>query len=258
MEDTITLIAVIFVGLAFGSFATAVSYRIPKGEDFFIKRSYCPKCRQPLSVFDLFPVLSWIFLRGKCRYCKADISSSYLFTELVTASLFLFIYVNMGVTVSSIIIAAFAVCLVVLSIIDFRHYIIPDSINFVALILGILYQINLNAELLHFFIGPVVFLGIALFLRWFIKKWKKKEGLGMGDVKFFVVAGIFLKLELLAIFFFIAGLVGLLTALLWKITGKGDRFPFGPSLAVSLLVLLVVPEINDWWQHYITMWTMGW
>jgi leader peptidase (prepilin peptidase)/N-methyltransferase len=106
------LIFTIF-GLLFGSFATMASYRIPRGENLAIKPSNCPKCKHRLGFFDLFPLFSWVFSGGKCRYCKAKISWRYPLIELSMAVLFATIYLIIGVNLEALVMLVLLVCMVI-------------------------------------------------------------------------------------------------------------------------------------------------
>lgn len=245
LEEWPVILIITLLGLSFGSFATALSYRIPEGKNFILARSHCPKCEHVLGFFDLFPILSWLFQNGNCRYCKNKISISYPLTELSVAVLFLIIFFKFGISPIALILASLAVCLTIVTLIDLKHYIIPDSLNIIMFLLGVAYQFVLEAPLTQFIIGPILGLSIGIFLRWFIWQWKKEEGLGMGDVKFFVVVGIFLSPESIVTFLFLSGILGIVLGLLWRIMGKGKLFPFGPALALALLICLIAPEIND-------------
>jgi len=256
-EESLILGIVVIVGLIFGSFATALSYRIPRGKEFVVERSSCTHCGHTLGFFDLFPILSWIFLAGKCRYCKKTIGTKYLFTELAVAALFAVVYIKMGISLTSLILASLSLCIVIMTVIDLEHYIIPDGINIAMFLLGVFYQVVVGAELEQFLIGPVLGFGIGWLLRQLMWVWKKKEGLGMGDVKFFAVAGIFLNAELIITFLFLAGVIGVITAILWRMAGRGERFPFGPALAFALFICLVAPEFHDWWRESIGRLIMG-
>src|SRR4051812_8689122 len=92
------LLFVLFAGLVFGSFVTCASYRLPLEQDIVVKPSYCPHCNARLGFKDLWPVLSWLTNRGKCRHCQVKVSARYPLTELATAALFLLVYAHYGLT----------------------------------------------------------------------------------------------------------------------------------------------------------------
>lgn len=254
VSDSILLIFVIFIGLSFGSFATAVAWRVPRGEQFVHGRSRCPACRHPLGALDLFPAFSWLWLRGKCRHCGVEYGASYLWAELATSVLVTIVYLRLGITPEAGVLMMFSVAIVILSLIDLRHSIIPDGLNLALLIIAALYQLVMDAPVERFLIGPLAGVGTALALRQLMFVWKKQEGLGLGDVKLAAAIGMFLPLEAITAFLFLSGVIGIITALLWKMLGKGERFPFGPALSVALYICLVVPEVNLWWQQAASAW----
>ncbi len=232
----------LLLGLTFGSFATMASYRIPRGEGLVIKPSKCPKCGHRLGVWDLFPILSWVFTCGQCRHCKVKISLRYPLTEIAMGSLFCLIYYKFGFGLESLALLGLMVCLVILIITDLEHRIIPDSIQIAILLVGILYRFAKNSEIIEYFSTPIFGLALALALRYGFWLWKKKEGLGMGDVKFFTVAGMFLSIKSFMPFLFLSGTLGIIFAYFWKKLGGEEEFPFGPALAASMILCIVFPE----------------
>ena len=124
------LVLTVFLGLVFGSFATALAYRLPRGLSILKKsRSACPSCDRKLGVLDLVPVFSWLFLRGKCRSCKAAIGWQYPAIELVTLALCLVFYWRFGLGLQTLCFFALAPVVVSIVAIDFAHKIIPDGLN---------------------------------------------------------------------------------------------------------------------------------
>jgi len=249
--NTIELLFTLFVGLTFGSFVTLVSYRLPLGEDIVIKPSRCPKCETKLQFLDLWPVLSWVCNGGKCRHCKTPISARYPLTELATAAMFVLLYLKFGLTIKAIMLAMLWVILMVMIVVDFEHYIIPDQIHYVLLPLGLGYQYYIGTPADSVLKGAMLGGGIALLLHYGYRYLRKKEGLGFGDVKFFAVAGVWLGLNPIVPFLFFSGLLGVITGLIWKILKKGPIFPFGPSLALALYLCIVFPEIAN------MLWNIG-
>lgn len=252
-------VAVILVcaGLALGSFATALAYRIPRGEQFTKGRSRCPSCGHSLGIRDLVPVFSWLWLQGKCRYCKTSCSFGYPLTECLVALILWTTYATLGLSVASLVVMLYGVCLIVLSVIDFEHYIIPDGLNISMLVLAIGYRLTQPTPWEYYIIHPLAGLAFGYALRWMMWVWKKQEGLGMGDVKFFIVVFMFLDFPLITAFLFLSGMLGIITAVVWKILGRGQRFPFGPALSMALYLCLVVPEMEEWWRITVTELTYG-
>lgn len=234
---------VVLAGLAFGSFVTLVSYRLPRDEPLVAGRSRCPSCKTTLRLPALFPLLSWLWQRGKCRYCGVGVSARYPLTELAQALLFLLVYVGYGLTWQALILAMLSVALMVMVVVDFEWYIIPDEVQICCAVLAIVFHVVMDTPVALVAAGLAmgVFIGFALrFGYGFIMR---KEGLGWGDVKFLAVAGLWLaSVEAWPPFLFYAGVWGVVTALVWRALGRGARFPFGPALAASLLMALLTPS----------------
>lgn len=232
----------VYIGLCVGSFATMLSHRIPRGEDIIVTRSHCPKCQHKLGFRDLFPVFSWLLAHGKCRYCHARIGVVYPLIEVAVALLFLAIFLLYGVSWHTALLWAVVTCLVVITSIDLQHYIIPDSLNLALAVLGVLYAWSTHMPFFPVILTAIggAFFGVALGAlgKW----WKKQDALGWGDIKFLAVSGLYIgpDAEAIARYFFIAGVGGIILALCWRMLGKGERFPFGPSLALALLGSIVL------------------
>lgn len=232
------------LGLIFGSFITMLSYRMVNGGGYG-GHSKCIKCRHSLSTLDLIPLLSYVFLAGRCRYCKARISPRYPLTELLTACAFAGLGGYWHDKFMLILLAAMTVALITMIVIDFEHMIIPDEIQLVLAIIGIIYAYYNNNPLILVILKPVGLLTIALALKYAFLFFMKKDGLGLGDVKFFAVAGLYLNITALSAFFLLSGLIGLVIAIIWRFLKKGELFPFGPALAFTLYLCVVFPSTEN-------------
>jgi leader peptidase (prepilin peptidase)/N-methyltransferase len=241
------LMFTIFFGMVFGSFATALIYRLPREINFVSERSNCTSCGYKLRVLDLFPIFSYIFLRGKCRSCGTKISANYLIIEIIITLSFVAIFLDKGINYQSAILMLLAFSIIVLSAIDFEHYIIPDEVNIFIFVLGILYHIQSGFDLQQMIILPIFLAGFSLALRWAVTKWKNQEALGLGDVKLFAGVGAFLPLQDFAIFLLLSGGVGFLIAIIWKIFKRGDIFPFGPAIGIAMFICVYFPNFGQWY-----------
>ncbi len=239
----IELLLILATGLIFGSFITCASWRLPRGLDVVKKPSYCPSCNTKLGFKDLWPVLSWASAGGKCRHCKALVHWRYPATELATAAIFFLLYDRFGLTSQSIVLALLAVALLVMIVVDFEHYIIPDEIHYFLLPLGFFYHWIMKSDMGDVLGGIIVGLIIGPGLHYGYRWLRKKEGLGFGDVKFMVIAGLWLGLTAMPPFLFFSGAIGVALGLFWRIIGRGPRFPFGPALGASMFLCLAYPEI---------------
>ncbi|MGM0422145.1 MAG: prepilin peptidase [Pseudomonadota bacterium] len=250
------LVIIVLLGACLGSFATAWTYRLPRnipmgrrGRRGKYSRSACPKCDHELAWFDLVPVLSWAFNRGRCRYCRAVIPYVYPITEILTITLCVTFFLLYGYTAQSLILVVMTPVIVTVLMVDIYHMIIPDRLNAVLALGGLAAVISYMAygpvtdpeaaELMKSaLIGGGAFFLVALVLALVFSHVLKKEALGGGDIKFFGAAGIWLGLESLPMFMMLSGGFGIVFALVWrKITGE-ERFPFGPALVAAFIFLL--------------------
>lgn len=246
------LSVIVFLGLVLGSFATALSYRLPRDLSIVtIKRSQCPSCHRILGMADLVPLFSWIFLRGKCRHCRALIGWQYPLIELATLAVCLLFYFVYGIRMETILIFALAPVIVSIIDIDLRYKIIPDSLNLSIFLTGVAVlcvNATLNDAFLTFFMekgvgafGGVVFYGLGSFLlRQVVMIAMKREPMGLGDVKFFAAAGFWIGIsaDAAALFMIVSGVSGIILSTIWKKHTSETEFPFGPSLIIAFIAVL--------------------
>ncbi len=262
----IEIILIFILGLIVGSFLNCVIYRISKEESFIKGRSYCPKCRHDLDFFDLVPVLSFVFLSGRCRYCKEPISWQYPLVELATGFLFSFVYFQFGPVTSLFSYVSLEMLFwliiwslfVIMFIFDWKHYIIPDEVIYPAIILSLLWAAY---SFFAGFIGGEQILQMALsalgaslffFLIWFFSKGK---AMGFGDVKLAFLMGILLgwpKIVLgLFLGFLFGAIIGIILIVLRK-KGMRSEIPFGPFLIIgTFLALFFGQAIINWYMSLI-------
>lgn len=221
------------LGLLVGSFLNVCIYRIPRGESVLAPPSHCPECGERIKWFDLIPVSSRLFLRGRCRACGAEISLRYTAVEILNALLWVAVYQSFGATVAAGFYAVFISALIVAAFIDARHLIIPDGVNFFILLLGLVFSI-ISFDI-HIFIAAVIgFFAVSSLL--FIISALSGGGIGGGDIKLAAACGAFLGWRLsLAAWGFSIVLSGAYAALLLaaKKKKKGDAVPLGPFLAAG-------------------------
>lgn len=213
----------ILLGLIFGSFISALTWRYPRKISNIKGRSFCDSCKNELYWYDNIPFLSYIFLGGKCRNCNKKISPRYPVIELITAAGFYVIGFNF-------INLALFIALFSIFIIDFEHQIIPDGFIF----FGMLLVCD------NFFAG---FLSASFLL--FIHLLTRGRGMGLGDVKFAVLGGMIVGVGNIYLWFLIAFLTGGLMGsilLLAKKAGLKDRIAFGPFLVIAIPIVLIWGE----------------
>ena len=238
----------LFLGLVLGSFSTALIHRVPKRIPWGAERSACPKCKTSLSALDLIPVLSWCLSSGKCRHCKSEIHFSYPLTELLSGILCVLIYLVYGLNVSSLFLVAAVPFLIALCLIDLRHMILPNQLIVIMLMLGcarLSYMVTIDGQsslsdnMWLYLFGACVYAFTSWFLGFVLTRILKRNSLGFGDVKFFMVAGLWLGVLGLPYFMILSGTMAIVFSLGWRMVLKQEVFPFGPSLIVSLYLLLL-------------------
>lgn len=234
--DTLYLIIFFILGLLFGSFFTVIGIRLPNHENFLNSRSYCDKCHHRLSLLDMVPLISFILLRGRCRYCKGKIDALSSYMEFFTGVLFALAYYVFGFSYELLIALGIVSMLSIISVSDLSYYVIPDEvIVFFAcyfIIIKILQFGPINALWcilsgvgLFTVMYGIMLLGNALF---------KKETLGGGDIKMMFVFGIILH-PLLGLIVIFLGSVLALPVSLFLLKKRHERLvPFGPFLLISL------------------------
>lgn len=222
-------------GLAIGSFANVCIYRLPKKESVVFPASHCTACSAPVRPLDNIPVISYLILGGKCRDCKNSISAIYPAIEVITALLLLAGFFKFGPTFDFLVYLIVAPTLVIITVIDIQHQIIPDVITLPGIVLGLAagsYSIGIFNSFLGFLLGGGLFYLLAIL---------SNGGMGGGDIKYIAAAGALVGWQkiLLIIFIgaFLGSFVGLFQIAIQKKTRK-SLIPFGPFLAVATLITL--------------------
>jgi leader peptidase (prepilin peptidase)/N-methyltransferase len=240
------------LGTVFGSFLNCAAWRSSRGESFLRGRSSCPACGHDLGARDLVPVLSWLFQRGRCRYCGAGISVRYPLTELSFGALTLLCLLRFDLSVLCLRNWIFLCCLFFLSLVDLETQIIPDGSLILAALAWLLTLPLLHtgpkAALLRLLAG-IVFAAALLLLSLLMDRLLKKDSLGGGDIKLFAVVGLYLGFVGTLFALMIACVAGLLfAAVLFKNNMKGRAFPFGPAISfAAAFMLLFGSGLTDWY-----------
>ncbi len=233
------IILFFIVGLFMGSFYTVVGSRLPKREDFVKKRSHCDNCGHNLSFLDMIPIISYIFLRGKCRYCHEKISPLSTYMELFSGILYALSFFVFGRSYELFIALGIVSLLIILSVSDISYYIIPDEIlifftGYFLIVITI--KSGVMAALYALLSGIVLFgfMYIIMLLGNFIFK---KESLGGGDIKLMFVIGLVLNPFLGIVVIFLASFIALPISLiiLWK--KRQNLIPFGPFLLIGFTLI---------------------
>ena len=245
----------IFFGLIIGSFLNVCICRLPKEESITFPGSHCPQCQHPIRFYDNIPLMSFLLLRGKCRYCHAPISLQYPLVEGITALSSLLLFLTFGPSLSYLIYFAFVAALIVITVIDLYHQIIPDVISLPGIGVGLLASLLLPHITFFNSLLGILLGGGSLFLVATVYQWLfKREGMGGGDVKLLAMIGAFLgwKAIILTILFgsFIGSITGILIILL---KGKDFKYaiPFGPFLSMGAVFSLFYGEKIIQWYSYL-------
>jgi leader peptidase (prepilin peptidase)/N-methyltransferase len=262
---TIEIVFAVLIGLAFGSFLNVCISRLPRHESVVRPPSHCPRCKAPIAVRDNIPLLSYFLLRGRCRNCQKRIAWRYPFVEAAVAALFLGNLLYTGLAFETV---ALAVC-------DAETMQLPDALTLPLLILGILYRAGDGLGQMHR--GPAsawhsaLMLGVRgaisagvtaaalLLLRWIYSLVRRRQGLGLGDVKLAAAIAAWLGARQMCVVFFLAVVTGALTALVVFALGGHRRsksegplaVPFGTFLALAGIYCSFLGDITlQWYLGY--------
>jgi len=245
--NTVTLILVIVVGLALGSFSNVCIYRIPQRKSILFPNSFCPKCGKKIRFYDNIPILSYLILRGRCRDCKTKIPLQYPLVEFLTAALLTLAYLRFGLSWDFAARGILIIVMILTFFIDLKHRIIPDTLTLPGVVLGFLMSFVVSSpsvwnSLLGIAVGGGMFylaaiLGELLF---------KKESMGGGDIKLAMMLGAFLGWQnivlILLISSFLGSLIGGAALLLSKDVKQTRIIPFGPFLALGAVIAMFLGD----------------
>lgn len=249
--EVVYIVCFFIIGLVFGSFFCCVGLRLSQGEKFTKGRSVCDNCHHELAWYDLIPIISYIILKGRCRYCHKKISLLNPFIEVVTGILFSLSYYSLGFSLELVLALCVASLAMIIFSSDLTYMIIPDEVliffSIVFIILEFLLK-GISGGLLALLSGVSLFifmfllmkLGNALF---------KKESLGGGDVKLFFVLGLVIDPFLGLVTIFLASFIALPVSLYLLYKNKEHMIPFGPFILVAFLIVffskITTSEIFD-------------
>lgn len=233
--DIVLCIAFFLFGVVFGSFFNVVGLRTPIKETFVNNRSYCPSCKHQLNWYELIPVISYLFQRGKCKHCKQKISFTYPIVELFTGLLFAVSYSSLGLEWELITALLLVSLLMILFVTDITYMLIPNKILLFFLPLFLIMRI---IEPLRPWWSSLIGFVVMLFLVALIIL-ISRGGMGAGDMKLFGLLGFVLGFEKVLLAFFLScaagALIGLVLILL-KIIERRQPVPFGPYIIFASLV----------------------
>ncbi len=244
--NTLLYSMIFLYGIVIGSFLNVCIYRIPKKESVVTVGSHCMSCGHHLKWYDLFPVFSFLFLKGKCRYCGAKLSYQYPLIETANGILYVIVFLVNGINVQSTLYCFFVSALLTLSVIDYRTQEIPIGINAVILVLGVIVT---ALDLEHIWSHVIGFFAVSVFLLLCLIL-TKGRGIGGGDVKLMAVAGLLLGWQNSILGLVIGCLVGsVIQCVVIAVTKEKTKFAMGPYLSIGMFVAMLWG--NVFWEWYI-------
>ncbi len=260
------------LGLVIGSFLNVVIIRLPAGKSIVLPASACTHCGAAIRPYDNIPVFSYLFLRGKCRKCRARISPMYPAVEFLTGLLFLFCYLAFGLSLATLKWIIFSAIIVVLIFTDLRERILPDKINFPGFIIGLLLSLFVPVgdgtaaflahhlfafpppdwvlSLVDALIGALVGSGILWTISEGYFRLRGREGMGLGDVKMMLMAGAFLGLKRTVLTILAGSILGSVigvAVIAIKRKSSDYELPFGTFLGAAALLTVFFGTIFVTW-----------
>ena len=258
-SPSLTYLIVFIFGLILGSFFNVLIHRIPKSiqsskkESLFsaisFPKSYCPKCKEGLFVAHNIPVFSWLFLLGKCYFCKVKISIRYPLVELLSGFIFLFCFWQYGVTTEFFLWVIFFSILLILFFIDLETFLLPDFLTMPLMLIGIFKSLLYPDPIdpINAIVGVLVGFFALFITNAIYKLWRGVDGFGFGDFKLLAGLGAWFGAALILPIIVLGALVALLSVGLLSFVGRRldlqTMIPFGPALITATIVIYFNPDI---------------
>ncbi len=255
MPLTVHMLFLVYAGVlgaAVGSFMNVCVSRLPHGESLVRPRSKCPACGGPIAWYDNIPLLSWILLRGKCRQCRERISIQYPAIELVTAAIWVGMAMHYGPTWRSLQGSILFSLLLTISLIDARHYLIPDALSLGGLGAGLALALlpgppSILTSLIGAALGFGVLLAVGVLGEWVFKK----PAMGGGDIKMMAMVGAFLGPAGAMLTIFLGALAGTIVFAPLSLKTKKE-VPFGVFLGLGAAIAFLFGEaLVDWYSNTV-------
>lgn len=254
------------LGSIIGSFLNVCIYRLPREESIVYPGSHCTSCKKSISFYHNIPILSYIFLGGRCSHCNSKISFGYPLVEILSGLLFVATLWKFGMILDTLFYLLFISELIVITFVDLKHMIIPNVITYPGILVGILYNAlttnwqnslelvsNFSFGFQNFFellnevpildslFGVILGGGILLLIAYTYEIIRKRQGMGMGDVKLLALIGAFLGWQGVFFVIFLSSILGSIVGLSIIITRKGDlkyALSFGPFLSIAAIIYI--------------------
>jgi leader peptidase (prepilin peptidase) / N-methyltransferase len=266
-EATLTAVIFFFLGLITGSFLNVCIVRLPLETSVMTPRSHCVHCKRTIPWYDNIPLLSYLFLRGRCRFCQQSISFRYFLVELLTGLIFAGFALYFGLSSLLLAYLVMVACFIVATFVDLQHRIIPDEVSVGGMVAGLIFSLfipelhGIQSQLPsgfkpHFLslfqsVIGVLIGGGAIYLMGLLGDFIfRKESMGGGDVKLMAMVGSFLGWKMALLTFFVAPFFGAVYGIIEKIRTKDSAIAYGPFLVIGALISLFFGES-------IISWVMG-
>ncbi len=235
------------LGCSLGSFADCVAGRLLSGESTLRGRSHCDSCGHVLGVADLIPLFSWLFLKGRCRYCGEKVPPESFFTELISGIACCLIVYRYDLSILAFRGILLWMVLICLSITDIHAYIIPDRLQIAGILifLGTAFFLpDYSALILRGICFGAVLSVLMLVLSLIFDHITGRESLGGGDIKLFFMTGLYMNSVWSILFFLIlSSILGLVGTVVFR----KNRIPFGPAIASSCFLMMLYGDILTNW-----------
>ena len=244
-------LAVFILGSLWGSFCNVCIYRLPEDKGVITGRSHCLNCKSKISWYDNIPFISFLILRGQCRNCKTKIDYQYFLVESIAALSFLAIFKIYGLSTTTLLFFILSISFIIIFFIDLKHLIIPDEITYSMMIIGFIKSFDpyLNQSLFpnyfHSLVGGVLGYLIIWSIYYFYKKFKNKEGMGLGDAKLLSAIGFWfgwISIPFILIFSSLLAILISIPSLINKSKTMTTQIPYGPYLISGCLIYIILIE----------------
>lgn len=243
-------------GTLLGSFANVIIYRLPSGQSVVTPRSRCKSCGHLIPWYYNIPIFSWILLRGRCGSCRASFSIRYPLVEFIMGVLFLLLYQHFDFQWVTLEYGLFIFGLIVVTFIDFDHYLLPDVFTLSGMVVGLMgAALNPEREFLDSLFGLLMgggFLWLVAYLYWIIRK---EEGMGGGDIKLLGWIGAVLGWKSIPFVILISSVSGSVIGIVMMLKNKGNLktvIPFGPYIVLGALIYLFGDEnFTQWYTRVL-------
>ena len=252
---TVALEIIVFIfGACIGSFLNVCIYRLPVSKSIVYPGSMCTECGRAIRFYDNIPLISYIWLRGKCRFCQSSFSIRYLLVEFMGGGFAVGTYLKFGFSATALIHFGFIAALIVITFIDIDHRIIPDVISLPGIPIGFAASFIMpTTSWIESLLGILAGGGILYLVAWGYQLMTRKEGMGGGDIKLLAMIGAMVGWKGVLFTIFISSAVGTLVGVIEMIRTRQNMklaIPFGPFLAIGAVTYVFLGrQIIDWYLH---------